>query len=97
MPCLGIWSSKNCSPKEKKSFKLELRENSDYRRDEIYFQKKCDQLSGEKCKIIPIESIYLQKRNTRWAVSRAPRNYMECDGKQCQINGVEYLFLSFDV
>ena len=39
MPGLRIWSSKNCSPKEKKSFKLKLRENSDYRRDEIYLRK----------------------------------------------------------
>ena len=39
MPCLGIWSSKNCSPKEKKSFKLELRENSDYRRERFIFKK----------------------------------------------------------
>ena len=35
--------------------------------------------------------------NTGCAVSRAPRNYVECDVKQCKINGVEYLFLSFDV
>ena len=34
---------------------------------------------------------------TGWAVSRAPRNYVECNVKQCKINGVEYLFLSFDV
>ena len=27
----------------------------------------------------------------------APRNCVECDVKQCKINGVEYLFLSFDV
>ena len=35
--------------------------------------------------------------STGWAVSRAPRDYVECDVKQCKINGVEYLFLSFDV
>ena len=34
---------------------------------------------------------------TGWAVSRAPRNYVECDVKQRKINGVEYLFFSFDV
>ena len=28
MPGLRIWFSKNCSPKEKESFKLKLRENS---------------------------------------------------------------------
>ena len=31
------------------------------------------------------------------AVSRAQKNYVECDVKQCKINGVEYLFFSFDV
>ena len=35
-PGLRIWSPKNCSPKEKKSFKLKIRENSDYRRDEKF-------------------------------------------------------------
>ena len=40
MPGFRIWSSKNCSPKEKKSFKLKLRKNNDYRRDDIYLQKK---------------------------------------------------------
>ena len=29
--------------------------------------------------------------------SRAPRNYLKCDVKQCKVNGVEYFFLSFDV
>ena len=41
--------------------------------------------------------IFSARHNTGWAVSRAQRNYVECDVKQCNINGVEYLFLSFDV
>ena len=40
---------------------------------------------------------YCLVMHTELAVSRAPRNYVECDVKQCKINGVEYLFLSFDV
>ena len=50
--------------KEKKSFKLKLRENSDHCRSEnIYFQKKFRQLLSEKCEKIPIESVNFQKRN----------------------------------
>ena len=50
--------------KQKKSFKLILRENSDYRRDDdIYFQKKFKQLLSEKCRKIFINRISLQKRN----------------------------------
>ena len=48
---------------------------------------------SKKTRCIPVCWHY----NIGWAVSRAPRNYVECDVKQCKINGVEYLFLSFDV
>ena len=69
-----FWRSANAWPpnlvfeklfsKRKKSFKLKLRENSDYYRDEKnYFQKKFKWLFSEKCEKIPIESTNLQKKN----------------------------------
>ena len=75
-----MWRSANAWPpnlvfeklfSKQKSFKLILRENSDYRRDEdIYFQKKFKQLLSEKCEKISIKSISLQKRNVYSDVSQ---------------------------
>ena len=52
------------------------------------------EINFTKTIVLPILS---RKPHTGWAVSRAKRNYVECDVKQCKINEVEYLFLSIDV
>ena len=77
---MTMWRSANAWPpnlvfeklfSKQKSFKLILRENSDYRRDEdIYFQKKFKQLLSEKCEKISIKSISLQKRNVYSDISQ---------------------------
>ena len=52
-----------------------------------------------ECKSNLVQKMFsnITAQNTGWAVIRAPRNYVECDVKQSKINGLEYLFLSFDV
>ena len=57
---------------KKKSLKLKLHANSDYRLDEIFiFKKKLKQLLSEQCEKILIKSISLQKRNIYCNVSQS--------------------------